>query len=89
MCSVTVSQLHAHHLGANDHTPPLMPRPADALAACPSSPSLQSSSAAQVTDSMKSQRRNVFSMLALQTNIEALEAYLKKEELREHVACLR
>ena len=84
MCSVTVSQLHAHHLDANDHTPPLMPR----VAACLLSPS-QSSSAAQVTDSMKSQRRNVFSMLALQTNIEALEAYLKKEELREHVACLR
>lgn len=40
-------------------------------------------------ESMKAQRRNVYSVLALRLNVDSLESFLKREELSDHLACLR
>lgn len=50
---------------------------------------LQSGEAVQVTDAMKLQRQNVYSMGALQTNLIALEAFLVANKLKSQLAFLR
>ena len=49
----------------------------------------QSGEAVQITDAMKLQRQNVYSMSALQTNLVALETFLGANNLKSQLAFLR
>ena len=50
---------------------------------------LQSEDGAQVTEAMKLQRANVFSMSALHKNLDELEYFLSENELTSHLPFIR
>ena len=55
----------------------------------PVSPVLQSGEGVAVIEAMKVQRQNVYSMMALQKNLDALDEFLDDNDLPSHAAFLK